>query len=60
LSLSTNAIEKIANLNGLKHLKILCLSRNNIKNLNGLEAIGESLGKEYKHEITQFTVDDFR
>merc|ERR1712062_574702 len=43
LSLSTNAIEKIANLNGLKNLKILCLSRNNIKNLNGLEAIGESL-----------------
>jgi len=43
LSLSTNAIEKIANLNGLKHLKILSLGRNNIKNLNGLEAVGETL-----------------
>ncbi|XP_047677700.1 dynein axonemal light chain 1 isoform X3 [Tachysurus fulvidraco] len=36
LSLSTNCIEKIANLNGLKNLKILSLGRNNIKNLNGL------------------------
>nr|KAF6391799.1 dynein axonemal light chain 1 [Pipistrellus kuhlii] len=36
LSLSTNCIEKIANLNGLKNLRILSLGRNNIKNLNGL------------------------
>merc|ERR1712004_85735 len=43
LSLSTNAIEKIANLNGLKNIKILSLARNNIKNLNGLEAVGETL-----------------
>ncbi|KAM9294412.1 dynein axonemal light chain 1 [Gastrophryne carolinensis] len=43
LSLSTNCIEKIANLNGLKNLRILSLGRNNIKNLNGLEAVGESL-----------------
>lgn len=43
LSLSTNAIEKIANLNGLKNLKILCLARNNIKSLTGLEAVGDSL-----------------
>ncbi|NP_001087953.1 dynein light chain 1, axonemal [Xenopus laevis] len=43
LSLSTNCIEKIANLNGLKYLKILSLGRNNIKNLNGLEAVGETL-----------------
>ena len=28
------------------NLKILCLSRNNIKNLNGLEAIGGSLGEK--------------
>ena len=35
LSLSTNAIEKITNLNGLKNLTILSLSRNNIKNFNG-------------------------
>ncbi|XP_038072780.1 dynein light chain 1, axonemal-like [Patiria miniata] len=43
LSLSTNCIEKIANLNGLKHLKILSLGRNYIKNLNGLEAVAETL-----------------
>ncbi|KAK6182928.1 hypothetical protein SNE40_010501 [Patella caerulea] len=43
LSLSTNAIEKIANLNGLKHLKILSLGRNNIKSLTGLEAVGDTL-----------------
>ncbi|CAF5120725.1 unnamed protein product [Rotaria magnacalcarata] len=36
LSLSTNLIEKIANLNGLKNLKILSLGRNLIKNLVGL------------------------
>ncbi|XP_042630153.1 dynein axonemal light chain 1 [Cyprinus carpio] len=43
LSLSTNCIEKIANLNGLKNLKILSLGRNNVKNLNGLEAVGDTL-----------------
>ncbi|XP_031561683.1 dynein light chain 1, axonemal-like [Actinia tenebrosa] len=43
LSLSTNCIEKIANLNGLKNLKILSLGRNNIKNLNGLEAVADTL-----------------
>ncbi|XP_051786120.1 dynein axonemal light chain 1-like [Erpetoichthys calabaricus] len=43
LSLSTNCIEKISNLNGLKNLKILSLGRNNIKNLNGLEAVGDLL-----------------
>lgn len=43
LSLSTNCIEKIANLNGLKKLKILSLGRNNIKNFNGLESVGETL-----------------
>ncbi|XP_078493130.1 dynein axonemal light chain 1-like [Ciona intestinalis] len=42
LSLSTNAIEKIS-LQGLKNLKILSLGRNNIKNLNGLEAVGDTL-----------------
>lgn len=36
LSLSTNNIEKIANLNGLKNLKILSLGRNKIKTLTGL------------------------
>lgn len=43
LSLSTNQIEKIANLNGLKNLKILSLGRNNIKSLTGLEAVGDTL-----------------
>ncbi|XP_075871375.1 dynein axonemal light chain 1 isoform X2 [Nelusetta ayraudi] len=43
LSLSTNGIEKIANLNGLKNLTILSLGRNNIKALSGLEAVADSL-----------------
>ncbi|ESN94408.1 hypothetical protein HELRODRAFT_69195, partial [Helobdella robusta] len=43
LSLSTNCIEKITNLNGLKNLKILSLGRNNIKSLTGLETVGETL-----------------
>ena len=43
LSLSTNCIEKIANLNGLKNLTVLSLGRNNIKSLTGLEAVGDTL-----------------
>lgn len=43
LSLSTNCIEKIANLNGLKNLRILSLGRNSIKSLTGLEAVGDTL-----------------
>ncbi|XP_028250818.1 dynein axonemal light chain 1 isoform X2 [Parambassis ranga] len=43
LSLSTNCIEKITNLNGLKNLKILSLARNNIKAFTGLEAVGDTL-----------------
>nr|XP_006811598.1 PREDICTED: dynein light chain 1, axonemal-like [Saccoglossus kowalevskii] len=43
LSLSTNSIEKIANLNGLKNLKILSLGRNNIKSFNGLDAVSDTL-----------------
>jgi len=43
LSLSTNCIEKIANLNGLKNLQVLSLGRNNIKNLNGLESVADTL-----------------
>ncbi|MEN2496488.1 MAG: Dynein light chain 1, axonemal [Marteilia pararefringens] len=43
LSLSSNNIEKIANLNGFKQLKILSLGRNNIKSLAGLESVGETL-----------------
>ncbi|XP_057222281.1 dynein axonemal light chain 1 isoform X2 [Malurus melanocephalus] len=43
LSLSTNCIDRIANLNNLKNLRILSLGRNNIKNLSGLEAVADSL-----------------
>ncbi|XP_034531824.1 dynein light chain 1, axonemal [Notolabrus celidotus] len=43
LSLSTNCIEKITNLNGMKNLRILSLGRNNIKLLTGLEAVGDTL-----------------
>ncbi|NXP54756.1 DNAL1 protein, partial [Heliornis fulica] len=43
LSLSTNCIERIANLDSLKNLRILSLGRNNIKNLNGLEAVADTL-----------------
>uniref|UniRef100_A0A5K3F2U2 Dynein axonemal light chain 1 n=1 Tax=Mesocestoides corti TaxID=53468 RepID=A0A5K3F2U2_MESCO len=43
LSLSTNAIEKISNLNSLKHLRVLSLARNNIKTISGLEPVGETL-----------------
>ncbi|XP_025917445.1 dynein light chain 1, axonemal-like isoform X6 [Apteryx rowi] len=43
LSLSTNCIERITNLNSLKNLRILSLGRNNIKNLNGLEAVADTL-----------------
>ncbi|UJR31816.1 hypothetical protein I4U23_019293 [Adineta vaga] len=40
LALSSNTIERIGYMNGLHHLKILSLSRNNIKNLTGLEVLG--------------------
>ncbi|KAF5282291.1 hypothetical protein FQR65_LT14345 [Abscondita terminalis] len=43
LSLSTNMIEKINGLTGLKNLKILSLGRNCIKTLNGLEPVGDTL-----------------
>ncbi|KAK3741832.1 hypothetical protein RRG08_018532 [Elysia crispata] len=43
LSLSTNRIEKIANLNGLKKLTILSLGRNAIKSLAGVEALNDTL-----------------
>jgi len=45
LSLSTNCIEKIVNLNGLKNLKILSLGRNNIKSFAGLEVVSETLAE---------------
>eukprot|EP00048_Salpingoeca_helianthica_P001848 m.52178 g.52178 ORF g.52178 m.52178 type:complete len:189 (-) comp11759_c1_seq1:82-648(-) len=43
LALSTNCIEKIANLNGFRNLKVLSLGRNNIKSLAGLEVVADTL-----------------
>ncbi|XP_067136799.1 dynein axonemal light chain 1-like [Centruroides vittatus] len=43
LSLSTNCIEKLSNLVGLKNLRILSIGRNRIKSLSGIEALSESL-----------------
>lgn len=43
LSLSTNMIEKIAGIGGLKNLKILSLGRNYIKNFSGLEGVADTL-----------------
>lgn len=43
LSLSSNVIEKMINLPGLKNIEILSLSRNNIKKIGGLEEIGGTL-----------------
>ncbi|XP_065077591.1 dynein axonemal light chain 1-like [Ochlerotatus camptorhynchus] len=43
LSLSSNMIDKIIGLNGMKNLRILSLGRNYIKTLNGLEAVGDTL-----------------
>lgn len=43
LSLSTNMIEKVAGLGGLRNLKILSLGRNYIKAFSGLEPVGETL-----------------
>eukprot|EP00037_Helgoeca_nana_P016802 m.158363 g.158363 ORF g.158363 m.158363 type:complete len:199 (+) comp23694_c1_seq5:2483-3079(+) len=43
LSISTNQIERIANLNGFKNLKTLSIGRNNIKSFAGLEQVADSL-----------------
>ncbi|XP_075223833.1 dynein axonemal light chain 1-like [Lycorma delicatula] len=43
LSISTNMIEKIGGLGGLKNLKILSLGRNYIKAFSGLEPVAETL-----------------
>jgi len=42
LSLSSNKIEKIGGINGLKNLKILSLARNNLKNLAGIVSFAKS------------------
>ncbi|TPX64747.1 hypothetical protein SpCBS45565_g05638 [Spizellomyces sp. 'palustris'] len=43
LALSTNQIEKISNLQGLPHLRILSLGRNSIKKIEGLDAVADTL-----------------
>eukprot|EP01086_Lenisia_limosa_P010848 TRINITY_DN35644_c0_g1_i1.p1 TRINITY_DN35644_c0_g1~~TRINITY_DN35644_c0_g1_i1.p1 ORF type:complete len:205 (+),score=31.64 TRINITY_DN35644_c0_g1_i1:80-694(+) len=43
LSLSTNAIEKISNLSGLQRLKTLSIGRNNLKKLEQLEPVADTL-----------------
>merc|ERR1711907_870162 len=43
LALSTNNIDKIANLSGMENLRILSLGRNNIKKLENLDGIGGRL-----------------
>ena len=43
LRLSTNAIDKIANLNGLDNLEILSLGRNSLKSINGLDPVADTL-----------------
>mmetsp|Transcript_53235 Transcript_53235/g.106737 ORF Transcript_53235/g.106737 Transcript_53235/m.106737 type:complete len:162 (-) Transcript_53235:729-1214(-) len=43
LALSSNCIEKIAGLKGCEQLEILSLGRNQIKKLDGVEDVGETL-----------------
>ena len=43
LGLSTNQIDKISNLNGLQFLTVLSLARNNIKKIEGLEPVADTL-----------------
>lgn len=43
LALSTNAIEKITSLTGLDNLRILSLGRNQIKKIEGLDAVADTL-----------------
>jgi hypothetical protein len=43
LALSTNNIERIAGLNALSKLEVLSLGRNQIKKLEGLDAVASTL-----------------
>lgn len=43
LSLSTNSIEKMVTIQGLRNLRILSLGRNQIKKIYGLEDVGDVL-----------------
>jgi len=55
LSLSTNSIDKMISLPGLKNLEILSLGRNQIKKIAGLEEVGSTLKElwiSYNHIST--------
>jgi len=55
LSLSTNSIDKMISLPGLKNLEILSLGRNQIKKIQGLEEVGGTLRElwiSYNHIAT--------
>lgn len=43
LSLSTNSLEKISSLSGMENLKILALGRNQIKKIENLDSVAETL-----------------
>jgi len=43
LAMSTNNIDKIANLSGMENLKVLSLGRNNIKKLENMDGVGGRL-----------------
>lgn len=43
LSLSTNMIDKIYGISGMKNLRILSLGRNYIKQISGLEGVSDTL-----------------
>ena len=43
LRLSTNSIDKITGLNGMETLQILSLGRNQIRKIEGLEAVQDTL-----------------
>jgi dynein light chain 1 len=43
LSLSTNCIEKMITISGLRNLEILSLGRNQLKKIQGLEDVGQTL-----------------
>ncbi|XP_034666910.1 dynein light chain 1, axonemal [Drosophila subobscura] len=43
LSLSSNMIEKISGISGMKNLRVLSLARNNLKSISGIESLGETL-----------------
>ena len=43
LSLSTNTIDKITSVSGMDSLEILSLGRNNIKKIEGLDGVADTL-----------------